>query len=236
VNTRPFEVVAAAEEAFRARQPDRAEALYRDEAYTRQEPERLDFALGRYGAFLLDQGRIPEAEAVLFRAIDRRTDIPAIWSERVHKDIASVLARTLKGWLPRITGGRYHDVIVDPTILNVRVAGASRLWREASLLSHGTSEQVYLLLRMAMVEHLTKEDEVCPLIPDDALGEGWSIDPEGLRTAGRRRPRRRPLGRPRSHLDRRTTQSRASRMRLEWSGQGQGNADPSPSVRPSFWL
>lgn len=86
MNTQPFEVVAAAEEAFRARQSDRAEALYRDaiEAYTRQEPGGLDFALGRYGAFLLDQGRIPEAEAVLHRAIDLSTDIPAIWSDYVR--------------------------------------------------------------------------------------------------------------------------------------------------------
>ncbi len=87
--------------------------------------------------------------------------------ERVHKDIAPVLAGTLKKWLPRITGGRYQDAIVDPASLNVKVSGASRLWREASLLSHGTGEQVYLLLRMAMVEHLTKQGEVCPLILDD---------------------------------------------------------------------
>jgi uncharacterized protein YhaN len=87
--------------------------------------------------------------------------------ERVHRDIAPVLAGTLQGWLPRITGGRYQDVIVDPATLNVKVCGASRRWREASLLSYGTREQVYLLLRMAMVQHLTKQGEICPLILDE---------------------------------------------------------------------
>ena len=37
----------------------------------------------------------------------------------------------------------------------------------AQLLSHGTAEQVYLLLRVAMVERLAKQDEPCPLVMDD---------------------------------------------------------------------
>ena len=40
-------------------------------------------------------------------------------------------------------------------------------WREAALLSHGTAEQVYLLLRVALADHLTRAGEVCPLILDD---------------------------------------------------------------------
>ena len=40
-------------------------------------------------------------------------------------------------------------------------------WREAALLSHGTAEQVYLLLRVALADHLTRSEEVCPLILDD---------------------------------------------------------------------
>ncbi len=39
---------------------------------------------------------------------------------------------------------------------------------DAMLLSHGTAEQVYLLLRIAMVKHLTRASaESCPLILDD---------------------------------------------------------------------
>ena len=34
---------------------------------------------------------------------------------------------------------------------------------------HGTAEQVYLLLRLALARHLTAPGEVCPVILDDAV-------------------------------------------------------------------
>ena len=47
-----------------------------------------------------------------------------------------------------------------------RRAGQERRDR-AVLLSRGIAEQVYLLLRAALAQHLTSKDEVCPLILDD---------------------------------------------------------------------
>jgi uncharacterized protein YhaN len=89
---------------------------------------------------------------------------------RVHRTIAPVLRDTLNKWLPRITNGRYAESAVDPETLEVRVRAAGGTWREAELLSQGTAEQVYLLLRMAMAEHLTRVSrEVCPVILDDVL-------------------------------------------------------------------
>ncbi|MGH7870100.1 MAG: ATP-binding protein, partial [Candidatus Dormibacteraceae bacterium] len=87
--------------------------------------------------------------------------------DSVHRDIAPRLAHTLKSWLPKVTGGRYTDAIVDPESLEVRVCGRSRQWRKATLLSHGTREQIYLLLRLALVEHLTREGESAPLLLDE---------------------------------------------------------------------
>lgn len=87
--------------------------------------------------------------------------------ERVHRDIAPVLAGTLRGWLPGVTGGRYVDAAVDPATLTVRVCGPGREWRTAGQLSRGTEEQIYLLLRLALVEHLTARGEVCPLLLDE---------------------------------------------------------------------
>ena len=40
-------------------------------------------------------------------------------------------------------------------------------WRNATLLSHGTAEQIYLLLRIALAEHLTRKGESCPLLLDE---------------------------------------------------------------------
>src|SRR4030095_11092127 len=86
---------------------------------------------------------------------------------RVFRDIAPFLADSVKRWLPVITLGRYVDARVDPNTLQVHVADENGKWRQAALLSYGTAEQIYLLLRLAMTEYLTAPSEVCPLILDD---------------------------------------------------------------------
>jgi DNA repair protein SbcC/Rad50 len=87
--------------------------------------------------------------------------------DSAHREIAPILAQTVKNWLPRVTGGRYTDVIVDPTSLRVKVCGPPRRWRLADRLSYGTAEQIYLLLRVALAEHLTRGRDTCPLLLDD---------------------------------------------------------------------
>ncbi|HVW81011.1 MAG TPA: AAA family ATPase [Mycobacteriales bacterium] len=87
--------------------------------------------------------------------------------ERVHRDIAPLLANTVCAWLPKITNDRYVDVVVNPTSLEVQVAGVGGTWRRADLLSYGTAEQIYLLLRIALVDHLTRGHDTCPLLLDD---------------------------------------------------------------------
>ncbi len=87
--------------------------------------------------------------------------------ERIHRDIAPVLNDAIRRRLPSVTSGRYSDVRIDPETLSVKVCGRSGEWREAARLSHGTAEQVFLLLRVALAEYLTPAGEVCPLILDD---------------------------------------------------------------------
>ena len=87
--------------------------------------------------------------------------------ERVHRSVAPRLATQVSGWLPRVTDGRYVQALVDPSTLAVGVRASSGPWREAALLSHGTAEQVYLLLRVALADQLTRSGEICPLILDD---------------------------------------------------------------------
>jgi hypothetical protein len=89
--------------------------------------------------------------------------------ERAHRDVAPVLAESVRGRLSSVTAGRYTDVIVDPAELTVEVCGPARRWRQADRLSHGTAEQVYLLLRIALAEHLPRPGERCPLILDDVI-------------------------------------------------------------------
>ncbi|MGA7894158.1 MAG: DnaJ domain-containing protein [Candidatus Sulfotelmatobacter sp.] len=80
---RPFDTIADAQAAWQASDPTHAEKLFEQGvgAYKRRDPSGVDFALGRYGAFLLDQDRKDEALRVLEEAIERKTNIPAIWSD-----------------------------------------------------------------------------------------------------------------------------------------------------------
>jgi recombinational DNA repair ATPase RecF len=87
--------------------------------------------------------------------------------ERVHLDIAPRLAAAILPALPAVTGGRYEEVLVDPETFDVQVRARGGVWREAALLSHGTAEQIYLLLRVAMVRQLVRKGEVAPLVLDD---------------------------------------------------------------------
>lgn len=83
---RPFDIVSEAVQAWQDGEITRAERLFKEgiAAYRRGEPDGLDFALGRYGAFLIELDRKDEAMGVLEEAVSRKTTIPAIWSDYVR--------------------------------------------------------------------------------------------------------------------------------------------------------
>jgi exonuclease SbcC len=56
------------------------------------------------------------------------------------------------------------------------VCGPARRWRAADRLSHGTAEQVFLLLRIALAGQLVKDKVTCPLLLDDV-----TVHADGLR-------------------------------------------------------
>lgn len=103
--------------------------------------------------------------------------------EQVYASIAPALTMTLKAWLPQVVISmrgampvpRYDDVQIDPQTLavRVRVSGGTE-WCDAELLSAGTREQIYLLLRAALAEHLVKDGEVVPLLLDEVTAQADS--------------------------------------------------------------
>src|SRR5436309_4212552 len=115
--------------------------------------------------------RIAEEKLANIRMLDDTLETTHLFlsqaHDSVHRDIAPFLAEVVRHWLPEITLGRYVDARVDSQTLEVQVCYTSGEWRDATRLSHGTADQIYLLLRLAMVEYLTKPSEVCPLILDD---------------------------------------------------------------------
>ncbi|MBB2989655.1 hypothetical protein FHR72_001118 [Mycolicibacterium iranicum] len=87
--------------------------------------------------------------------------------ERANASIAPALANQMRPWLPRVTNGRYHDVSVDPADLTINVTERTGQVRRADRLSLGTTEQIYLLLRVTLSQVLSGGAETAPLIFDD---------------------------------------------------------------------
>ncbi len=83
----------------------------------------------------------------------------------------SALGPSIEGTHDRVDPGhhpgRYVDALVDPETLEVTLQTADGGRHEAVLLSHGTAEQVYLLLRMILAQVLTNKHERCPVLLDD---------------------------------------------------------------------
>jgi DNA repair protein SbcC/Rad50 len=108
--------------------------------------------------------RVTSLDAVLQKTVEllRRAEA------RIHRDLAPVLNAAIAAQLARISGGRYVEAAVDPADLAIKVKAADDgRWRDARRLSHGTREQIYLLLRLAMTEQLVRGGEIAPLLCDE---------------------------------------------------------------------
>lgn len=148
-----------------------------------EKQQDLQRSLGEIEEFRTTLPDLAQAEEALAVAKEERNRIAQLDSiltktigflktaeDRVHRDLAPVLQRGVLHRLSAVTGGRYIDCRVDPQTLTVEVSGHNRPWRAATKLSHGTAEQIYLLLRLALTRHLGKQEETCPLILDDPVG------------------------------------------------------------------
>ena len=126
----------------------------------------------RADAARAELGRVQNLAAV----IDETLTLLEAAERRVHRDVAPILTASVQRHLPAITGGAYVEVGMNPRDLSVDVKEArTGQWRDARLLSEGTREQIYLLLRVAMAEHLVTTDESAPLLLDEVTAQS---DPE----------------------------------------------------------
>ncbi|HEX6654804.1 MAG TPA: AAA family ATPase, partial [Candidatus Limnocylindria bacterium] len=108
----------------------------------------------------------------LAATIDATLGLLRAAQERVHRDLAPILADAVGRWLPDVSRGAYLEASVDPASLRVSVKeAATGRWRDARLLSEGTREQIYLLLRVAMAEHLVTTGERAPLLLDEVTAQ-----------------------------------------------------------------
>jgi recombinational DNA repair ATPase RecF len=160
-----------------------------DEAAASAEVERLrEAAAALAGALevreaeLIDVAGAEEAVAAARARLERVTDLAGLIDDtlslleaaqrQVHRDLAPMLAAAIREWLPVISGGAYTEAGVNPADLSIEVKErATGAWRQARLLSGGTREQVYLLLRIAMAQHLVTTAEAAPMILDEVTAQ-----------------------------------------------------------------
>lgn len=157
-----FDLVSKAEEAFQAKQIDLAEALFRqaNEAYRRTEPDGLDFALGRYGAFLIANSRLDEAARVLEEAIAMGSCIGMVWS-----DYLRILTKR------RDLSGLFTAADQMAASLGSRVGRTNTLLVYASLAGReGDTSFAEAIIRRAMEEATTRADRVARWAAAGMLG------------------------------------------------------------------
>ncbi len=119
----------------------------------------------------IELARVKDLSAV----IDETLTLLEAAERRVHRDLAPILTASVQRHLPAITGGAYVEVGMNPRDLSVDVKEArTGQWRDARLLSEGTREQIYLLLRVAMAEHLVTPGEMAPLFLDEVTAQADS--------------------------------------------------------------
>lgn len=181
----PDDVATAAEWVLGSNGQAQHEAVRAEEREARETLATLAERLRLRGASMRDVPAAREECASADAELGRLRDLAEVIRltrrfmesavDRAHRTIAPVLQSALSDRLAAVTHGRYVEALVDPETLAVQVRGDGRSWRSASALSHGTAEQVYLLLRVALAEHLVRAGESTPFVFDDATVQSDNV-------------------------------------------------------------
>jgi hypothetical protein len=112
-------------------------------------------------------------------ALRRAAEMIETAGHDVHERLAPRLAASVSGRLAHLTGDRYAEANVDMEHFAITLASGDRDQLVGlDLVSHGTRDQVALLLRLALCEVLGEAGESMPLLLDEPLA---SADPERRR-------------------------------------------------------
>ncbi|MDZ7269130.1 MAG: AAA family ATPase [candidate division KSB1 bacterium] len=136
-------------------------------------------------AELEEEIALVEADVARFerarRALELAHETLTQAAQRLHRDFAPRLNEFLSQHVQRLTKGRYMTALVDPSTFAVRVLpNQYEAPVDLEKLSFGTREQIYLLLRAAVVALFAKSGETMPLLLDDPLAHA---DESRLRAA-----------------------------------------------------
>ena len=89
--------------------------------------------------------------------------------EELQSRFSPELGRVAAEYMSRVTEGRYEQVLVNRDFSAMARTGADTVAHEGGYLSAGTTDLLYLAVRLAVCKLALPEGEPCPLIIDDAL-------------------------------------------------------------------
>lgn len=152
--------------------------LDRTRRQLREESEKYNIAKGQLrslGDPMILRGEIAAMQAEIEKqtaeydgltlAIDTLTEA----EEELQNRFSPLISRKAGELMGRLTGGRYDRLTFDREFSAMARAAGDTVPHTALSLSEGTSDQLYLALRIAMCLLLPDGGEPCPLILDDAL-------------------------------------------------------------------
>lgn len=90
-------------------------------------------------------------------------------NNELQSRFSPLLSETAGGIIARLTAGRYEKLAFDKTLDAAARTSGETVSRSVLSLSAGTADQIYLALRLAVVELVLPNDDPSPLILDDAL-------------------------------------------------------------------
>jgi uncharacterized protein YhaN len=111
-------------------------------------------------------------EVAKLEALDRAFELATETVKRLTHEAHQAFARRLEQYtadsLHNITGGRYGEIRIDPAtfVVKARVPETGAI-EDLALLSAGTRDQVYLIIRLAMARMFAEGLELPPLLLDD---------------------------------------------------------------------
>ena len=102
---------------------------------------------------------------------------------RFEKERQPDIIRRAGSFMGELTGGRYPAVIAPSSLREIKLADRDGAHIEADFWSRGTSEQLYLALRFAFIEHYCSKREPLPIVMDDVLVHADGYERLGLAAA-----------------------------------------------------
>lgn len=113
------------------------------------------------------KNRLSDMEFSLKTALEVLTEASA----EIQRDFAPVLNSNLSSIINRISGGRYRELRADDNLQLKTIAPETGEIVNAVILSGGTTDQMYLALRLAMGDIIAPSGEKLPLIMDEILAQ-----------------------------------------------------------------